>query len=312
VRALLIINESAGDDVPNSERIGKIRACLPSTLNIEVAVIGSPETAGMLAREAVTKGTRVILVVGGDGTVSEAAAELVGTPAVLGIIPLGTFNNIARSAGIPIDLEQACACIADGKIRKIDVGLINEEKYFFEAAGVGLDATLFSIGDKDGEAQWPLMAERVRTSWRYSPRRVQLTLDRPVEKALASGHERYRRRTLEGNSVMLRAHFVAIAIGPYYGGAFTIAPEARVGDGCLTVCVYRNFSRLELLWHFLMIARGNYRYSPKIETFHAAAINLSANTALPVHADGEVVGSTPVAVRIVPQALSVFASGGAS
>lgn len=309
-RALLIINESSGDNIPNREKIGRIKELLaPAKFALETLWV-SPEKPPPVdvVSKALASGVNTILVGGGDGTVSPIASQLVKTGATLGILPLGTYNNVARSVGLPADYEKACRVIAAGATRTIDAGLREDGRYFFEAAGGGLDATLFPLGEQIKGGHWSRIVQFARLTRSYSARRIRLTFDCSVGEAVApERRHHYSKRTLEGRSVGLRALIVAIANGPYYGGGFTVAPTARIDDGRLTVAIYRRFSKLELIRHFVSISRGQRHYSPKVETFRAAEVRLTSDKPLALHADGEPCGEAPAAFRCEPQALRVFA-----
>jgi hypothetical protein len=132
---------------------------------------------------AVAAGVEKVLVVGGDGTVSEVARELVYKPGTLGILPIGTFNNIARSIGVPADLPVATNIIATGHESKIDVGLANDTHYFFEAAGAGLDATLFTVGEEIKSGRWTRIVQAARLAFQYQ-QPFSITFGRPLSEVL--------------------------------------------------------------------------------------------------------------------------------
>ncbi|MGB8170217.1 MAG: diacylglycerol kinase family protein [Chthoniobacteraceae bacterium] len=309
MRAVLIINPVSGDDEPNSKKVATIQTWLTSApFEAEVCYTSQERGAGVIAREAVAAGVEVVLVGGGDGTVSEVARELVNQPTTLGILPIGTFNNIARSIGVLTELPVATMIIAAGHVRKIDVGLANDTHYFFEAAGAGLDATLFPVGEEIKSGRWTRLLQAGRLAFRYEPQSFSLTFDRPLREVLSPPSQtRMSARALSGYTVRRNALLVVIANGPYYGGGFTVAADARLRDGRLTVSVYRRFSKWELFRHFQSIARGRRRYSPKIETFTAKEIELASPNAVAVHIDGQPFGTTPVKLRALPGALRVFA-----
>jgi diacylglycerol kinase (ATP) len=309
MRAVLIINPVSGDDQPNADKVPEIQAALAQTLpHLEVAYTTPERSAAAIARDAVASGAEVVLVGGGDGTVSQVAKELVKTRAALGVLPIGTFNNIARSLGLTADLEAACQVIARQHTREMDIGLANGETVFFEAAGVGLDATLFPIGEEIKGGRWSRIFSALRLTLQYKVQPIQMTFDRTVEEAMPTGAKfRLPRHARKQRSLRRNAILVVAANGPYYGGGFTIAPAARLSDGRLTLSVYRHFSKLELARHFWSISHGQYRYSPKIETYHAAEVRLESLVPLPVHVDGQPFGKLPVTLSTVPNALRVFA-----
>ena len=309
MRALLILNPVSGDDEPNTEKVTAIRAQLAAApFTLEVCETTPERGAGVIAREAVAAGVEVILVGGGDGTVSEVARELVRQPVTLGILPIGTFNNIARSIGVLTGLPAATAIIAAGNVRAIDVGLANERDYFFEAAGAGLDAALFPIGEEIKGGSWLRLWRAAKLTWKYQPQPFDITFDRPLREVLPRERQiRLSARALEGRTIRLNALLAVAANGPYYGGGFTVAAGARLRDGRLTVSIYRRFSKWELARHFQSISRGRYRYSPKIETFTAAEVEFASPRRIAVHIDGQPIGSTPIKLQALPKALRVFA-----
>jgi diacylglycerol kinase (ATP) len=253
----------------------------------------------------------VVVGGGGDGTVSEVAKGLLHASIPLGILPIGTYNNIARSLNVPTDLVAACQVLVQGQIRPMDVGVANDRHYFFEAAGVGLDAALFPLGEEIKGGQWNRLVQAAHLALSYRPHRVQIHFDRPLTQALpvstlSQRRWLWRRAASKKYEVRRSALLVVIANGPYYGSGFTVAPDAILDDGLLTISVFRNFSKWELLRHFWAISLGRYQYSPKIETFRAAEVRLTTKATLPVHIDGHPIGELPVTLKVLPHALRVI------
>lgn len=307
MRAVLIINPVSGDNEPNTGKISHIHELLrDAPFSMDVICTSADKTASSIAQRAVEGGFDVILVGGGDGTVGEVARHVVHKDTTLGIIPIGTFNNIARSLGIPADLADACRIIREGFTHKIDVGEADGH-WFFEAAGAGLDAALFPLGEEIKGGRWTRILGIARLLFQYHPQKFRLTFDRPLVEVLPPSRQRHRSaRSLAGRVLKRHALFVVAANGPYYGGGFTVAPGARLNDGCLTISLFHNFSKLELLSHFRSISRGRHRYSPKIETYTVKQLHVDCSTLMPVHVDGQLLGNTPVTFRAVSAALRVF------
>jgi len=304
MQATLILNPASGDSTPNEQkapRFGEILA--GGGIAAEVEFISKDRTAGQIARDSVNRGTPLIIAGGGDGTVSPIAAELVGRQTALSVLPLGTYNNIARSLGMPPDAEEACRAIAASEIRAIDVGRAEGGRLFFEAAGVGLDAALFPAGHALKEGRWFNFFRALKLATGYHEQEFTLTFDRAVNDAR---HET-RRNDAAQRSIRVRALFVVVANGPYYGSGFTIAPTARLDDGLLSVNIYRRFTKWELLRHFWSISGGKRRYSPKVKTFHVSEVRIETPSPLDVHGDGEIIGQTPVTFRAEAQTLKVRA-----
>lgn len=311
-RACLIINPVSGGDQPNEEKLPEIVAALEAAgIRSEVAYTSLEESPAEIAQRAVAEGYDLVVVAGGDGTVSEVAKGLLHAAIPLGIVPIGTYNNIARSLNLPTDLAEACQVLARGQIRSIDVGLANDQHYFLEAAGVGLDAALFPLGEEIKGGRWGRMVQAAQLTLNYKPKRLQIQFDRPLTQAMPAALLRRRRflwRRAASTKYAIRrsALLVVIANGPYYGTGFTVSPDAILDDGLLTISVFRNFSKWELLRHFWSISLGRYQYSPKIETFRAAEVQLVSRTKLPVHIDGHPIGELPVRLKVLQQALQVI------
>lgn len=309
-RACLIMNPVSGTDEPNPMKLPDIIAALGAEgIRAELAFTQPDVSPASIAQRAVEENYDLIIVGGGDGTVSEVAKGLIHAPIPLGIIPIGTYNNIARSLQIPTDLVEACQVLGRGQIKSVDVGQANDHDYFFEAAGVGLDAALFPLGEAIKGGRWGRMFQVLRLTMAYRPQPIRIQFDRPIAEARThpSLNRRFlKRRLARRREFRLRALLVVIANAPYYGAGFTVAPSAVVDDGMLTVTIYRKFSKLELFRHFWSISRGQYHYNPKIETYQVAKVRLSSSAQLPIHIDGHLIGELPVTFQVIRQALNVI------
>jgi diacylglycerol kinase (ATP) len=259
----------------------------------------------------------LIVVAAGDGTVREVASTLVGKTIPLLIIPLGTFNNLARSLGLPADPIGACQLVHNGALRQVDVGTANGRHFFFEAAGVGVDAQLFPLGEAVKQGRLASIFRAVQLAFVHRQTAVELNFDRPLERAYLRSfrgqtpvHHRRRRFRKNRRRIRLRSSFLAVANGPYYGSNFNVCPGAKLDDGLLSVGVFRDFSKRELLFHFLSISRGRRQYHPKLEMFECAWLEVTAREDLHVHVDGQPVGTTPVRFGVRRNALTVVVPPG--
>ena len=312
-RTVLFQNPSSGRAAEDARIL--IRQRLSAVVGQVEEVVVEPGVAVIeRAQQAVRDGVDLVTVAGGDGTVREVATALVGNPLPLAIIPLGTFNNLALSLNIPRDIDMACQLLESGNLRQIDVGVADGRHYFFEAAGVGVDAELFPIGEEVKRGRVGALWSAVRLSLSRSQTSVRLSFDRPVHEAYQHSFQgqkplRRRRRRFKKTlrTVKLRCWFVVACNGPYYGGNFAVYPGALLEDGLLSVGVFRDFSRLELLVHFWGISRGRYQYHPKLEIFEAAALEVSSRKRLFVHVDGQPIGTTAVRFGIIPRGLTIVA-----
>lgn len=239
-----------------------------------------------------------VVVAGGDGTVGPVAEVLAGGEKALGILALGSWNNIARGIGIPMELEPALDAIARGEVLYVDAGLAwhptadeeappDDARSFFEAAGVGLDAAGFGAVELGGRAGWWFA---IRATWRaLRRRRTRMVIE------------------LDGRELHRRAPAVTVCIGPYHGLGFLLVPDADPADGLFDVAIFTGMSSLEVVRHFLRVARGRERREPRIEVLRGKRVTVrGARQVLPAHADGQSIGSTPVMFEVQRGSLRVF------
>jgi diacylglycerol kinase (ATP) len=315
-RACLVVNPISGVSTPdNSALYSRIWSRLRAAgIWAEVVETKPDEPPADVARRAVEAGFSMVIVAGGDGTVGATAQGLVGTECPLGILPMGTYNNFARSLGIPQDFRKACRVLARGRVRRVDVGVANGSHYFFEAAGVGIDAQLFPLGEEIKSGRWTRLWQAAKLAYQAEPARISFELDLPLAEAYThpSGDGGSQSEVRPFSSARQRvldfsAFLLIIANGRYYGSGFTVAPDAVLDDGLFNIHIFRNFSKHELLRHFWSISRRRYCYSPKIDAFTASEITITSKTDLPFHVDGYSVGRLPLHLRTMPRALKVLA-----
>jgi YegS/Rv2252/BmrU family lipid kinase len=286
--ARVILNPCAGKKpllASNPYTLEDVIRCLEEVgLSYDLIVPESAEATVLAAREAVTEGSELLVAAGGDGTVSLVAAQVVGSGSTLGVLPLGTMMNIARTLRIPRDLHTAVKLLDSGSAHHIDVGEINGV-YFFEAVSIGLSADLIQAVEEFEQGK---IVSSLRLLWRlrhYQPVPIQLTID--------------------GRTIMTQTMAVMIHNGPYIGPAFNVDPEAQIDDGLLDIIIFRQHSKWELAHHFAALAFGRHHDHHWISRLAGKRIRVAANVPLPVRADLRDVGMTPVEVRIVPQVLNV-------
>lgn len=301
----VIINPASGKKggiTTNASGPDEVRAALAEN-NIEAEILET-EYAGhatKLAEQAVKDNIDIVIACGGDGTVSEVAKALINKKkTTLGILPLGSANNVARMTGVPFDLAEAVRNLRTGTIKAIDVGRCNGE-YFLETAGVGLDAALFPILNKVDSGEYIRIWDAVTTLFRFRKRSVTLVLDK--------------------RAVRVKALVVLVANGPYWGYSLPLAPDARIDDRRFEVVVFRNFSKTDFVRHVLaaVFHRGHlldskgqqlaYTHHPKIRTYTARRVQILTHgrrAPWPVHADALPRGTTPALIEVVPNALKVI------
>jgi diacylglycerol kinase (ATP) len=301
----LIVNPIAGgkpgstprlsDDADALEPDALARALEARGLRVRLRTLADGDDPAEVAGEAAPD--EDVVVAGGDGTVGPVAELLSGGDRALGILPMGSWNNIARGLGIPMELEPALDVIARGQAQRVDAGRAwhegaqAEAHAFFEAAGVGLDAAGFGAVALGERAGWRFAARATwRALWR---RRTRMVLD------------------LDGRELRRRAPAVTVCIGPYHGLGFALVPDADPADGLLDIAVFSGMSPLAVVRHFMRVARGRERHEPRIELLRGKRVTIrGARHVLPAHADGRVIGVTPVTFDVQPGSLRVLRQAG--
>ena len=256
---------------------------------IEVTVADCTDRA-KLSPLIVERGKDADLVIlgGGDGTMNAAARGLVEAQIPLGILPLGTANDLARTMGIPEDVEAATQIIIDGNRRRIDLGEVNGS-LFFNVASIGLSADLASKLTSDmkkrfGKIGYALAA--VSVLLRASPFRA----------------------TIESESGRVRALTLQIAVGNglFYGGGMAIERDAKIDDGTLDLYSLE----MRRAWKLALMARafrfGDHGAWREVRVDHAQAFHIRTRRRHPINADGEIVSHTPARFSILPRAIEVF------
>lgn len=235
-----------------------------------------------------------VVAVGGDGTVQEVMNGLVnGEPAAsIGIVPVGSGNDLARSLGLPRDPAAAWTIAMGSADQALDLAHATagdgRTRWFGSAGGIGFDAQVAAAmatrsGWQRGQAGYLLTT--IAELRRFSNRRIELTID-------GAGHE-------------TRALFVAIANGEYYGGGMRIAPGAAVDDGMLDLCIVGDVSRLTALRQLASLYRGTHVNHPQITMARGHTIEVDGDAGTLTHLDGEPFGSLPLSVRLRPAAIRV-------
>lgn len=298
---LLLVNPTSGGKPGSGPRLADDPALLTADalaaaltergLHVSHRELLEGDDLAELALHAANTGHDVV-VAGGDGTVSRAAAALVGhADATLGILAGGSFNNIARGFDVPTTLPEALDAIGGGRVSAVDVGWVvradDGGRPFFEAAGVGLDAIGFlAVELLEKRGLWRAMRAAFRgLRMRRTPMRI----------------------TIDGTAYRTGSPTVTVSNGPYHGMGFAVGTGADPTDGFLDVAVFQGMSRFDVLRHFLSVARHRPRREPRINAYRASHVTVEGmRRALPAHADGVSIGFTPVTFEIRPGALRVF------
>ena len=232
LRAKLIYNAQAGPPEESSRQRAEIVDSLRS-LQIEPDVfdVRPGRRIDAAVRRAIRAGTTLIVVAGGDGTIDHAMQGMVGTSATLGIIPIGTRNNIALSLNIPKPIPEAAALLRLGRPRRVDVGRVRRgraSRWFMETVSLGLISMLYPAADDIQHGNPTRVAELLSTFVTSTPSRLHMTVDRQ-------------------NKFDAMAHTALLVNMPFVGPNFRIAPDVAYDDGLLDLFVFHNMDKIDLL-----------------------------------------------------------------
>jgi diacylglycerol kinase (ATP) len=294
LRVKLIANPGAGDVTTIASRIAQVMRYLKDEgLQVDLALAHPKKEAIPIARKAVKDGYDVVIAMGGDGTIGVVIRGIAGSKVKLGIIAAGTENDIAGSLGIPDDLQEACALIASGHTRKLDLGVISTRKrknfYFFMVAAIGLTATLYPEISEVPEGKLLGIKDAVMTILKFkTDPTVFLTLD----------HE---------SKIEVESMLVTIANTPTTGVNNLVAPDASMEDGLLDIAVYPNFSKAELLSYFVKTAHEGTTPDGRIQRYRAKEIKIKTSPKLDVAAEGILLGKGTARIKLLPKFLRVIA-----
>ncbi len=247
-------------------------------------------TGAALAARAVSEGAELVVAIGGDGTLREVVNGIDFDKTLFGIIPLGTGNGFRHSCGIPSNWEQALQGLAEWEPRKIDVGQVNGS-YFLNIVGIGFDAAVAEMAaDK---------YSKIKGYGAYLAAFFEelMTFD-------------YFCATVETPGLKLREEHALLALvanGAYYGGSFSIAPQASIDDGKLDLHVVRKRNNPETTLLAVKVLAGTHIEDRGVLTHRGTKFEINTDHHVPVHIDGEVIGSLPAKISILPAALQIIA-----
>jgi YegS/Rv2252/BmrU family lipid kinase len=281
----LLVNPSAGGG-RTRKLVATARAALadggiqPREITTENIEHGRRE-----ARAAAERGDRV-LVMSGDGLIGQVGGELAGTGAVMGIIPGGRGNDLARVLGIPADVEEAAGIVAAGRTRRIDVGEVNGSR-FLCIASCGFDSEANRIANESrigGPVVYAYAALKALAAWKPAT----FTLE------------------LDGRNERVTGYTVAAANSKAYGGGMFAAPDAELDDGLLDVGATGNVGKLRFLRGLTQIFKGEHLETLEVKQWRASEVRIEADRPFSVYADGDPIAELPATVRIIPAALDVI------
>jgi len=241
-----------------------------------------------IARNAVKDEVDIIVAIGGDGTIHQTASALLDTHIPLGIIPTGSGNGLARSLGIPLLINKSLKLVTMGDVRDIDVGEVNG-KHFFATSGFGFDAVVGKRFD-DGNLRGP-------APYFYAGIKEYINYDRQNYVI-----------TCEDREVSVNALLVAVVNSKQYGVNAIIAPDARLDDGLLDLCIVKSSSFLQTIYHLPKLFTGQIGKASIVELYQGKKIKIKKESGNYYHLDGEIYKSesNEFDISVIPHGLKVI------
>lgn len=289
-RALLVINRKGSSSHANLDAGLKILE--EAEIEVSAHFCKQPARIPEIIRADHARADMIILG-GGDGTLSMALEAVLKSGLPMGILPMGNANDLARTLEIPTRIAEACAVIAAGAIRRIDIGEVNG-KHFFNVASLGISVDIAKRLTRQAKRRWGVLAY-IGAGW----------------EAMNAAPSFNARIACDGEQVELRCIQVAVGNGRYYGGGMTVADDATIDDHRLDLYAIERQRWWRLAVVLPALRWGKHRLVDGIHTLHGQTVRIETDRVMPINVDGEVVSETPADFRVLPAALPVFAAKGA-
>jgi diacylglycerol kinase (ATP) len=289
MNARFLVNPTAGR--------GKAGAALqviePRVGRENVIVTGGVEHLRHEARRAISDGVKRVVVVGGDGSAHQAVQDLAGEQAALGVLPMGSGNDLAATLGMPSDLRLAVEVALNAPVRKMDLGRVGE-RYFALYCGLGFDGEVSKTYNE--KVRWV----KGPAGYVWAAIRAMMSFEAPT-LTLEDDHG-----TVEGRMML-----AVVANAPRCGGGMQVAPMASIDDGKFELITLDAVPRRSLLLLLSKVFRGAHLGHPRVHHRTVSRLRISSDRPLWAYGDGEPlleIGSEPVDVEIHPRLLRVVAS----
>jgi YegS/Rv2252/BmrU family lipid kinase len=255
---------------------------------IERHPVDDPDEMRPIIREAIAKGAPMVIVGGGDGSLSTTIDDFLGTETVFAVLPLGTANSFARTLGLPLDLEGAIDVIANGRRKRIDLGEIDGD-YFANAAAIGMSPLIAETVPHKLKKYLGMVGYLIWTvvvAFRFRPFRLYVRQGERLDKAWATE--------------------VRIANGRHHGGV-ELVESAKLDSGEIVVQAVTGKSLFGLAWSWFATLLKLRSRSLTYTEFHARELRIETRPRQSISIDGELSARTPVTVRVARAAVWVAA-----
>ena len=284
--AALIVNAQSRRGRKLFKRARELSKALP--FPVKAHAVRKPTMLETTVKRALADKPDLVILGGGDGTMSGLVDMLVGEKVALGVLPLGTANSFARTLGIPLDLEGAMKVIADGHYRRIDLGMIDGD-YFANCAAIGISPLIAETVPHNLKAWLGRFGYLIWATWKF-------LRFKPFTLIVGKGKDETRLKVVE----------VRISNGPYHGGT-ELVDGAAVDSGEIIVQAVTGHFKRRLVWNwFASFFRLAARHGT-VESFSGKTLRVATEPPLAISIDGEVLAKTPVTAKISAGVIEVAA-----
>jgi diacylglycerol kinase (ATP) len=294
LRAKLIFNAISGRSEESPYQLAEILNEMQNQYILpEVYMVRPDSQVEAVVHSAIKGGIKLIVVAGGDGTIDSVVGAMIGRSATLGIIPIGTRNNLAYNLGIPSTIPGAVALLREGRRLKIDVGKMRHgraSRWFLEDATLGLLSDIYPFADSVQHGDLTQIGNLLSTVVSSTPSRLRIILE---------GRKR----------IDMNAYMVLIANMPYIGPRFQISPDVSWNDNRLDVFVFSDMSKLDLISYAMQSTSGAVE-DTRIKHYRVKRLKIRSDPPMPVLADGMLLDPGLVTASVHPRALAIM--GGAA
>ncbi|MDC9822442.1 lipid kinase [Devosia sp. ZB163] len=285
-RALMLVNPNARRGTAALEPV--IERLQAGGISVSVERFNS---ADEVSSDIIRRGDDfdLVIVCGGDGTLNSAARGVLATGLPMGILPMGTANDLARTLEISDNLLSAADVIIAGRTRRVDLGEVNRHP-FFNVASIGLSADLANGLTREAKRRWG------KLGYALAALKV-LARARPFRATIISARGEEKVKTLQ----------IAVGNGRHYGGGTVIEENAAIDDGHLDLYSLEQDNVFKLLLLFGHFRRGTHGAWEEVRTDKSVEFDIRTREPMPVNTDGDIVTYTPAHFLIRPAAIEVFA-----
>jgi diacylglycerol kinase (ATP) len=300
IRAKLIFNPGSGQPGESPQQLVSILSEMQNQHILPEVFISQPDSQlEKVVDNAIKDGIKLIVIAGGDGTIDSVVGALIGSKAILGIIPTGTRNNVAFNLGITGDIASSVALLRQGHRLKIDVGRVHyghARHWFLEGVALGLITDLYPMADEIQHGNLAQIGGLLSTLVSATPSSLQINLDGDQHLATT-------------------AHMLLITNMPYLGPHFQISSRVSFKDGRLDVFTFSDMGKLNML-SYAVLSREGPLEEAGIMHYDAKKVTIVSDPPMPVLADGTLLGQgslsrpgtgTTTSIHVHPHALTVMA-----